>query len=113
MGEWVKASGGYYITVSVLLQVGHSSFQEIIRDFQAVISKEIKEQILEKKDVFRMLFSVHRRRQQLAIGAFYNFIDDEGVLRLIGCEAGGRGVSTHSRDSCNYLCWQGRYFSTA
>ncbi len=44
-----------------------------------------------------------------AIGAFYNFIDDEGV-RLIGCKRPAAEVSIQPGDSCNYLCWQGRYF---
>ena len=54
MGEWVKRlEDTHYCLGSA---VGPHPFPEIVRDFQAVISKEIKEQILEKKDVFRMLF---------------------------------------------------------
>ena len=68
-------------------------FQQIVRDFQAVISKEIKEQILEKEGKLPDAVLACVGGGSNAIGAFYNFIEDEGV-RLIGCEAAGRGVNT-------------------
>ena len=64
-----------------------------MRDFQAVISKEIKEQILEKEGKLPDAVLACVGGGSNAIGAFYNFIEDEGV-RLIGCEAAGRGVNT-------------------
>ena len=68
-------------------------FPQIVRDFQAVISKEIKEQILEKEGKLPDAVLACVGGGSNAIGAFYNFIEDEGV-RLIGCEAAGRGVNT-------------------
>ena len=65
----------------------------IVRDFQSVISKEIKEQMLEKEGKLPDVVMACVGGGSNAIGAFYNFIEDEGV-RLIGCEAAGRGVNT-------------------
>ena len=64
-----------------------------MRDFQAVISKEIKEQILEKEGRLPDAVLACVGGGSNAIGAFYNFIDDKDV-QLIGCEAAGRGVNT-------------------
>ena len=64
-----------------------------MRDFQSVISKEIKEQMLEKEGRLPDVVMACVGGGSNAIGAFYNFIEDEGV-RLIGCEAAGRGVNT-------------------
>ncbi len=91
MGEWVKRlEDTHYCLGSA---VGPHPFPEIVRDFQAVISKEIKEQILEKEGRLPDAVLACIGGGSNAIGAFYNFIDDEGV-RLIGCEAGGRGIHT-------------------
>lgn len=91
MGEWVKRlEDTHYCLGSA---VGPHPFPEIVRDFQAVISKEIKEQILEKEGRRPDAVLACIGGGSNAIGAFYNFIDDEGV-RLIGCEAGGRGIHT-------------------
>ena len=64
-----------------------------MRDFQSVISKEIKEQMLEKEGRLPDVVMACVGGGSNAIGAFCNFIEDEGV-RLIGCEAAGRGVNT-------------------
>ena len=88
--------GGQYIpdTHYVLSSVmGPHPFPTIVRDFQAVISKEIKEQILEKEGKLPDAVLACVGGGSNAIGTFYNFIEDEGV-RLIGCEAAGRGVNT-------------------
>ena len=88
--------GGQYIpdTHYVLGSVmGPHPFPTIVRDFQAVISKEIKEQILEKEGKLPDAVLACVGGGSNAIGTFYNFIEDEGV-RLIGCEAAGRGVNT-------------------
>lgn len=91
MGEWVKRlEDTHYCLGSA---IGPHPFPEIVRDFQAVISKEIKEQILEKEGRLPDAVLACIGGGSNAIGAFYNFIDDEGV-RLIGCEAGGRGIHT-------------------
>ena len=68
-------------------------FATIVRDFQAVISKEIKEQCLEKEGKLPDAVLACVGGGSNAIGTFYHFIEDEGV-RLIGCEAAGRGVNT-------------------
>ena len=64
-----------------------------MRDFQAVISKEIKEQLMEKEGKLPDAVLACVGGGSNAIGAFYNFIEDESV-RLIGCEAAGRGINT-------------------
>ena len=73
--------------------MGPHPFPTIVRDFQSVISKEIKKQMLEKEGKLPDVVMACVGGGSNAIGAFYNFIEDEGV-RLIGCEAAGRGVNT-------------------
>lgn len=73
--------------------MGPHPFPTIVRDFQSVISEEIKEQMLEKEGKLPDVVMACVGGGSNAIGAFYNFIEDEGV-RLIGCEAAGRGVNT-------------------
>ena len=65
----------------------------IVRDFQAVISKEIKEQMLEKEGRLPDAVLACVGGGSNAIGTFYHFIEDKDV-QLIGCEAAGRGVNT-------------------
>ena len=61
----------------------------IVRDFQAVISKEIKEQILEKEGKLPKAVMACVGGGSNAMGMFYNFINDKNV-RLIGCEEKAR-----------------------
>ena len=65
----------------------------MVRDFQAVISEEIRAQILEKEGRLPDAVLACVGGGSNAIGTFYHFIGDEGV-RLIGCEAAGRGIDT-------------------
>lgn len=91
MREWTnRISDTHYVLGSVM---GPHPFPTIVRDFQAVISKEIKEQILEVEGKLPTAVLACVGGGSNAIGAFYNFIPDENV-RLIGCEAAGRGVDT-------------------
>lgn len=91
MREWTRRiSDTHYVLGSCM---GPYPFPMIVRDFQAVISKEIKEQILEKEGRLPDAVLACVGGGSNAIGAFYHFIQDEGV-RLIGCEAAGRGVDT-------------------
>lgn len=91
MREWTnRISDTHYCLGSVM---GPHPFPTIVRDFQAVISKEIKEQILEKENRLPDAVIACVGGGSNAIGSFYNFIGDEGV-RLIGCEAAGRGIDT-------------------
>jgi tryptophan synthase beta chain len=73
--------------------MGPHPFPQIVRDLQAVISKEIKEQLMEKEGKLPDAVLACVGGGSNAIGAFYNFIEDESV-RLIGCEAAGRGINT-------------------
>ena len=65
----------------------------IVRDFQSVISREAKEQILKVEGKLPAAVVACVGGGSNAMGMFYNFIQDEGV-RLIGCEAAGHGVDT-------------------
>ena len=65
----------------------------IVRDFQAVISKEIREQLFEKEGRLPDAVIACVGGGSHAIGSFYHFIGEKSV-RLIGCEAAGRGVDT-------------------
>lgn len=80
----------HYVLGSVM---GPHPFPTIVRDFQAVISKEIKEQILEKEGRLPDVVMACVGGGSNAIGTFYNFIEDKDV-QLIGCEAAGRGIDT-------------------
>ena len=91
MREWTRRiSDTHYVLGSCM---GPHPFPMIVRDFQAVISKEMKAQILEKEGRLPDAVLACVGGGSNAIGAFYHFIQDEGV-RLIGCEAAGRGIDT-------------------
>ena len=91
MREWTnRIADTHYVLGSVM---GPHPFPTIVRDFQAVISKEIKEQMLEKEGRLPDVVLACVGGGSNAIGTFYNFIEDKDV-RLIGCEAAGRGVNT-------------------
>ena len=89
MREWTsRMEDTHYCLGSVM---GPHPFPTIVRDFQAVISREIKE--LEKEGRLPDAVIACVGGGSNAIGSFYHFIDDPSV-RLIGCEAAGRGVDT-------------------
>ncbi len=91
MVEWTRRiSDTHYCIGSVM---GPYPFPEMVRHFQAVISQEIKEQIMEKEGRLPDAVMACVGGGSNAMGTFYNFIEDKGV-RLIGCEAAGRGVDT-------------------
>ena len=91
MREWTnRIADTHYCLGSVM---GPHPFPTIVRDFQAVISQEIKAQILEKEGRLPDAVLACVGGGSNAIGAFYHFIEDKAV-RLIGCEAAGRGVDT-------------------
>lgn len=73
--------------------MGPHPFPVIVRDFQAVISREIKEEILKKENRLPDAVIACVGGGSNAMGSFYHFINDENV-RLIGCEAAGRGIDT-------------------
>lgn len=91
MREWTsRLSDTHYCLGSVM---GPHPFPTIVRDFQAVISKEIKEQILQKEGRLPSAVVACVGGGSNAIGSFYHFIENQEV-QLIGCEAAGRGIDT-------------------
>ena len=91
MREWTnRIDDTHYCLGSVM---GPHPFPTIVRDFQSVISKEIKAQMLEKEGRLPDAVIACVGGGSNAMGAFYHFIGDESV-RLIGCEAAGRGIDT-------------------
>ncbi|MCL2721774.1 MAG: tryptophan synthase subunit beta [Treponema sp.] len=91
MREWVnRVHDTHYILGSV---VGPHPFPTIVRDFQAVISKEAREQILVIEGKLPAAVVACVGGGSNAIGIFYNFINDSDV-KLIGCEAAGLGIDT-------------------
>ena len=91
MREWTnRIADTHYCLGSVM---GPHPFPTIVRDFQAVISQEIKQQLMEKEGCLPDAVLACVGGGSNAIGAFHHFIEDKSV-RLIGCEAAGRGVDT-------------------
>ncbi|MCD8116597.1 MAG: tryptophan synthase subunit beta [Oscillospiraceae bacterium] len=91
MREWTsRIADTHYCLGSVM---GPHPFPTIVRDFQAIISREIKEQMLEKEGRLPDVVMACVGGGSNAIGTFYHFIDEPSV-RLIGCEAAGRGIDT-------------------
>lgn len=80
----------FYVLGSVM---GPHPYPEMVRDFQSVIGKEVKRQMLEKEGRLPDVLMACVGGGSNAMGLFYDFIADEAV-RLIGVEAAGRGVET-------------------
>ena len=91
MREWTsRIADTHYCLGSVM---GPHPFPVIVRDFQAVISREIKEQILKRENKLPDIVTACVGGGSNAIGSFWHFIKDESV-KLVGCEAAGKGVDT-------------------
>ena len=91
MREWTKRmSDTHYVLGSVM---GPHPFPTIVRDFQSIIGREIKAQMLKAENKLPDAIVACVGGGSNAIGAFYDFIDDLSV-RLIGCEAAGHGIDT-------------------
>ena len=91
MREWTKrVDDTLYVLGSVM---GPHPFPMIVRDFQSVISREARAQILEKEGKLPDVVTACVGGGSNAMGMFYEFINDESV-KLIGCEAAGRGIHT-------------------
>lgn len=91
MREWTKrVDDTLYVLGSVM---GPHPFPTIVRDFQSVISKEARQQILEKEGKLPTAVLACVGGGSNSMGMFYEFIKDEGV-QLIGCEAAGLGADT-------------------
>ena len=91
MREWsCRVNDTHYVLGSVM---GPHPFPTIVRDFQSVISKEAREQILNAEGKLPSVVLACVGGGSNAMGMFYNFIDDKEV-KLIGCEAAGHGIDT-------------------
>lgn len=91
MREWTsRVDDTLYVLGSVM---GPHPFPTIVRDFQSIISKESREQILEKEGKLPDAIVACVGGGSNAMGSFFNYIDDKDV-KLIGCEAAGRGIDT-------------------
>lgn len=89
MREWVsRVDDTFYVLGSVM---GPHPYPMIVRDFQSVISKETRQQILELEGRLPSAVMACVGGGSNAMGMFYNFINDKDV-RLIGCEAAGKGI---------------------
>lgn len=90
--EWTtRIDDTHYVLGSVM---GPHPFPTIVRDFQAVISKEIKEQILALESRLPSMVVACVGGGSNAIGSFYHFLEDRQVA-LVGVEAAGRGIDTN------------------
>ena len=91
MREWTaRVHDTHYVLGSVM---GPHPFPMIVRDFQSVISREARQQILEREGKLPAAVVACVGGGSNAMGMFYHFIDDKEV-QLIGCEAAGRGIDT-------------------
>ena len=91
MREWTnRVSDTHYVLGSVM---GPHPFPTIVRDFQSVIGREAKAQILEKEGKLPAAVLACVGGGSNAMGMFYEFIPEKEVA-LIGCEAAGKGIDT-------------------
>lgn len=89
--EWTnRINDTHYVLGSVM---GPYPFPDMVRDFQSVIGKEVKEQMLEAEGRLPDIILACVGGGSNAIGIFHEFIEHPEV-RLIGCEAAGHGVET-------------------
>lgn len=93
MREWTNRIDDTHYCIGSCM--GPHPFPTIVRDFQSVISREIKWQLQEAegRDTLPDAVIACVGGGSNAIGSFYHFIDDKSV-KLIGCEAAGRGIDT-------------------
>lgn len=91
MREWSnRVEDTHYVLGSVM---GPHPYPTMVRDFQSVISREIKDEFQKNRGQLPDAVIACVGGGSNAIGTFYHFIEDEGV-RLIGCEAAGKGIHT-------------------
>lgn len=99
--EWTtRIDDTHYVLGSVM---GPHPFPTIVRDFQAVISKEIKEQILALESRLPSMVVACVGGGSNAIGSFYHFLEDRQVA-LVGVEAAGRGIDTNETAATISTC---------
>ncbi len=91
MREWTRrVRDTHYVLGSIM---GPHPFPTMVRDFQSIIGREAKQQILEQEGRLPDALVACVGGGSNAMGLFYEFIEDQSV-RLIGCEAGGQGIDT-------------------
>ena len=90
--EWISRVDDTHYVIGSTMGPPHP-FPTIVRDFQAVISEEIKEQVLELEGKLPNMVIACVGGGSNAMGAFYNFLEDEDV-KLVGVEAAGKGIDT-------------------
>ncbi|MBC5707298.1 tryptophan synthase subunit beta [Hungatella hominis] len=89
--EWTnRVEDTHYVLGSVM---GPHPFPTIVRDFQSIIGKEVKSQLLKAEGKLPDMLIACVGGGSNAMGLFYDFIDEPGVA-LVGCEAAGHGVDT-------------------
>lgn len=90
--EWKeRVADTHYVLGSVM---GPHPFPTIVRDFQSVIGREVREQILKTEGKLPDMLIACVGGGSNAMGLFYDFIGDERV-KMVGCEAAGRGLDTN------------------
>ena len=100
MREWTRrVSDTHYVLGSVM---GPHPFPSMVRDFQSVIGREIKAQMIKAEGRLPDAVVACVGGGSNAIGAFFEFIHDGGV-RLVGCEAAGKGLDT-GRHAATITC---------
>jgi len=91
MRDWTeRVEDTHYVLGSVM---GPHPFPSIVRDFQSVIGREVKQQIMKKEGRLPDAILACVGGGSNAMGIFHDFIENSGV-RLIGCEAAGHGIDT-------------------
>ncbi len=91
MQDWSARCGDTHYLIGSA--VGPAPFPEMVRDFQSCIGREMREELLRREGRLPDAVVACVGGGSNAIGTFYPFVQDEGV-RLVGCEAGGKGVDT-------------------
>jgi tryptophan synthase beta chain len=90
--DWVTNVDDTYYLIGTA--AGPHPYPEMVRDFQSVIGKETREQMMERKAACRMLIAAVGGGSN-AIGLFHPFLDDKDV-QIVGVEAGGKGWTAKS-----------------
>ena len=89
--EWTnRVSDTHYVIGTVM---GPAPFPEMVCEFQCVIGREVRMQIMEAEGRLPDCLVACVGGGSNAIGLFHEFVDDPGV-RMVGCEAAGKGVDT-------------------
>jgi tryptophan synthase beta chain len=89
--DWVTNVESTYYLIGTA--AGPHPYPELVRDFQSVIGREAREQLMEREGRLPDMLVAAVGGGSNAIGLFHPFLDDEGV-QIVGVEAGGKGLDT-------------------